>query len=231
MRKLKAIIFDMDGTILESEVLWRQAPLRLLASKGLVMPHELLMGQPGLRGYDAMRLMLDCNVPGMDMTMDEVKDWCIKDVYRLYETTITVKPGTYELLDCLKAKGIPLALVTATKEDVTLKVLDRLHLRDYFQVVHSTFAQELNKSHVALFDDICARLGAANADCALLDDSLYALRGADEAGLETWAIEELVQLPNKARIRMMADRYFTHLDQVRAMIEEEIEGTEETVLS
>lgn len=219
MQKLQAVFVDMDGTILESEVLWRQAPLRLLAEKGLVMPHEMFLRMPGLRGLSAIRLLTQCHVEGLDMTYEEILNWCVQDMQRLYRTTIALKPGARELLACLADRGISMALVTATNIDTTRATLSRHGVLDMFQLVHSTDGQALNKAHPALFEQLAAQLGVSVRDCALLDDSLYALCGAQEAGCAAWAIEDIVQLPDKARIHRMADRYFTHLDQVRALVE------------
>jgi len=219
---MKVIFFDLDGTLIDSELYWRQVGLRLLCSKNVLMPQEILEKQDI---YSFRTTIMDfLKRPGypeaVGMTYEECEQWCFDNMALLYRTVIPLKLHAAELVRYVRQRGWKTAIVTATKTTDAAAVLKRFGLEDCFDLIHSTFGQEEKKSSPALFHRLAAQLGATAGECMLVDDSRYALQGAKDAGCQAWAIADFVHRVKEERIRQTAHRYFETLADLEAALHE-----------
>lgn len=210
---MKAVLFDLDGTLLESETYWRQSAIRLLCSKDISLPEYILETVEHTLFREQLKLLLNDRSIDLGMDFDACVRWCLNDVARLYATTLQLKPGARELLTRLRATGVKLALATASPEPWVLSALQRLGVLDCFDRLYCGLAGDapLTKANPACFEKIAAELGVEAQDCVLVDDALYALTSAEKAGVGTWAVAERTRKAERADVCAQADRYFEDL--------------------
>mgnify|MGYP002626596414 CR=1 FL=1 len=219
---MKAIIWDMDGTITDTETYWIQNIFRLLEHYGV----------PDARGKDApwfgtatsetIRNYLaspDCR---LELTYEQCRTWCRNYIYtHTYAAGAPLKPGALETLQAAKALGLPMCLVSATEQQALRYTMDRLNMGQYFDFYESTCFRPLDKHHTALFERCAARMGVEARDCLLVEDSLYSIETGKRAGMTAWAIADGKHVKEKHRIVQAADRYFeNHFELKQALLEE-----------
>lgn len=220
---IKAIIFDLDGTLLESEPAWRQAAIRLLVRRDQLIPPYVIEQLDRLFFRDQLRLLLGDENIRLGMDYEACERWCLEDIARMYKESLQLKPGAAALLQALRDFRVPVALATASSEECVVPALRRLNILPYFDCLRCGLNEraELTKSHAALYEEIAAALRVDTRDCLLVDDALYALRGAKTAGVTGWAVEEYTREHERAEIMAEAARYFPSLIELTQALREE----------
>ena len=219
---MKAIIWDMDGTLTDTEYYWIRNIFRLLEHYGVPDPRGMAAPWFGTATSETIKNYLaspDCK---LNMSYHAARSWCRNYIYtHTYAQGAPLKPGALDTLEAARALGVPMCLLSATERQALKYTLNRLNLARYFTFWESTCFQALDKHHTALFDRCAQRMGVRTQDCLLVEDSLYSMQTGKRAGMTVWAIEDAKHAKEKQQILATADRYFeNHAQLCRALREE-----------
>ena len=171
-------IFDMDGTLIDSMVYWKQLAEEYLRSKGVkTIPADILERIKPMTMTESGALFrrefaLTGDITGeMNALMDDH-----------YRRDIPLKPGVEQYLRRLQSRGVKLCVASATAESLMESCLQRLGVLDCFDFLLSCESVGAGKNRPDVYFEAARRLGAAPADCAVYEDALYAARTAKRAG-------------------------------------------------
>ena len=216
MREIKAVIFDMDGTLFDTEKVyqwaWREAGRRI----GFAEVETALAACTGCNGADTRRYF--------ETTYADVVDY---DEYTrlrnaLYEEAIErdglqLKPGAREALQWLQSRGIPVALGTSTCPPRVPQNLERAGLTNYFDVVVMGNMVQKGKPDPETFLKAAELLGVDPASCMGVEDSFNGVRALHAAGMVTVMVPDLIA-PND-EIRSLAHYVCTSLLEIKPLVE------------
>ena len=197
----KAVLFDMDGTLVDSEKLWDVAMHAFYAQKGGVLTDAVRETTVGGSAENVMRIVYDDL--GLDPTpesMAESADWLHVYTGELFEQGLPWRPGAQELLETLAASGIPLALVTNTRRTLTEQALKTIGSH-YFTVTVCGDEVPDGKPHPAPYLRAADLLGVAAEDCLAIEDSVTGAQSADAAGCVVLVVPNDVAVPDGPRRR------------------------------
>ena len=216
---MKAIIWDMDGTITDTEYYWIRNIFRLLEHYGVPDARGMQAPWFGTATSETIRNYLSSPDCRLDMTFEQARAWCRNYIYtHTYAAGAPLKPGAVETLEAAKSLGLPMCLVSNTEQQALKYTVHRLHLARFFTFYESTCFRQLTKQDPALFDRCAARMGVETWDCLLVEDSLYAMQTGRRAGMTVWAIEDAKQIKEKPQILATAHRYFENHAQLKQAI-------------
>ena len=172
-------LFDMDGTLIDSNDVWKDVDREFLARRGLPYTKAYYEGVAHTIFPLAAKFTKEfCNLP--DSEEDIMAEWMelAKDAY----AHVTVKPGVRAFLKQCKAENRRMALVTSSVPVHCRTAMEKLDLMKYFESV--TFAQELGieKKDKRLWLGVAERYGVEPETCTLFDDSLAACKGSQLIG-------------------------------------------------
>ena len=211
--KYRALIFDMDGTLVHNMPIHNQAWQDTLAEAGVQIDlEEFNRTTTGKKTREILRLML-----GAQLSEDDITYWAERKeaLYRQrYTCCREPLPGLLQLLEQAVALGLPMAVATASPPDNIPFILDELDLRRYFKAVVGGADIQLGKPHPEIFLKSARTLGVDPALCLVFEDALGGIEAARRAGMDAVMIcttidaHEVSGLPHV--IRAVPD--FTHLD-------------------
>lgn len=202
--RYKAMVFDMDGTLIHSMYAWRSAFIGFMRRHS-IEPPEALRGIPESTCYAAM----DALMPQLEgrMTRQEVFQGMLDCIDEEYATRVQPKEDIYRLLGRLREEGYSLAVATATPLRYAMTALKRLGFEPYFDLIVSCDEIGYTKAKKEFFTEVADRLHMRPEECVMFEDALYAIRSAKQAGMRVCAIEEYYGWRDKDAIRDEADRY------------------------
>jgi len=193
-----AVLFDMDGTLVDSEHYWLSSEQELAASAGKLWTEQDGINMIGMSLYDSSRLIkqkLELEIPA-----EEIIDRLTNSVISKLETSLPWRPGAEALLREIRSAGIPTALVTMSMRRNADAVVSRMGF-DAFDLVIAGDEVTHGKPHPEPYLKAAEKLGVDIADCIAFEDSISGLHSAEASGAIAIGVPNLVQIPsNPARI-------------------------------
>ncbi|GAA1480239.1 HAD family hydrolase [Gordonia sinesedis] len=178
-----AVLWDMDGTILDTEPLWDIAMIELAARRGLQMTPELRESTLGNAMTDALTRVYDAaGLPGEKREYMADARWLLDRVAELFGDGLPWRPGAPEALELVTVQGVPMALVTNTVRELTDVALDTIGVGRFSASVCGDEVARA-KPHPDPYLRAAALLGVEPAQCLVIEDSPTGAAAAAAAGI------------------------------------------------
>lgn len=187
---IKAVIFDMDGLLVDSEPLWRKAEIKVFGDIGVLMTEEMCNEVMGLRidevvHYWHRRFTWDENI-----SEAAVVDRIMSRMLELIALEAKPMKGVHEILNYFSEKGLRIALASSSSMILIDAVLEKLAIKKYFEVVRSAETENFGKPHPAVYIKTAQSLQVAPEDCLVFEDSSFGLIAAKAALMKAVAIPD-----------------------------------------
>ncbi len=188
---LSAVLWDMDGTLVDTEPYWIAAETPLVESYGGTWTHEKALSLVGLALEDSARILQG---EGVRMSVDDIIDHLTSEVMRnISRDGVPFRPGARELLADLKDAGIKTALVTMSMRRMATHIADLIDF-EAFDIVVAGDDVTRPKPYPDPYLEACATLGVEPGDTLAIEDSPNGLRSAVAAGSVVLGVPAMVSL-------------------------------------
>jgi sugar-phosphatase len=181
---IEAVIFDMDGVLLDSEPYWQEAEIEVFASVGINLSREQCIETTGLPVNDVV-LYRYKQKPWTHKSLEQISDEILTGVELRVGKQAVLLDGVLDLLEFLKNRRISAALASSSSMRLINTVLKKFSLENTFRVVHSAEREEYGKPHPAVFLTTAAYLKITPAHCLVIEDSFNGLLAAKSARMKT----------------------------------------------
>jgi mannitol-1-/sugar-/sorbitol-6-/2-deoxyglucose-6-phosphatase len=186
---IETVIFDMDGVLIDSEPIWREAEMLVFRNVGIELTGEMCLQTTGLRTDETVGHWYRFK-PWDNKTQDEVGLEIEETVCDIIDKKGRPSPGVHEIIEFFNRAGIPKALASSSKLEVIDRVLGRLGLKNEFKVIYSAAAEEFGKPHPAVYITTARKMGVLPVKCLAIEDSLAGLIAAKAAKMRTLVVPE-----------------------------------------
>ena len=186
---IKAVIFDFDGIIIDSEPLWIEAEIGVFKSVGVYLNHELCRQTTGLNTQDSIRYWFDI-YKWTNKTTSELYKEIIDAMHALIVERVDLKEGFLDVLQMFIDKDLPLAVASASPFRLIEAALKKFNLTGYFRIINSGDNEEMGKPHPALFLGAARRLGIEPVYCLAFEDSFNGAISAKAARMKLVAVPD-----------------------------------------
>lgn len=211
IENFEAVLFDLDGTLVDSMWLWQAIDIEYLAGFGLEVPDDLGsvidgMGFSETAAYFKERF----NIPD---SVEKIKETWNNMAYEFYCTRVPLKSGAKDFLKYLKSKGIKTAIGTSNSIELVNNVLDALEISHYFDTVVTACMVNAGKPKPDIYLKAADNLGVAPSKCIVFEDIIQGITAGKNAGMTTVAVDDNYSRDSAALKAELADYYIDSFDE------------------
>ncbi len=201
----KHLIFDFDGTLVDSMREWAGKMLYVLDKNGIIPPSDIIktitpLGDRGSALYFIEHF-------GIDKAPDELIAQMDEYAMREYAYNIPAKEGVVQTLEVLKSRGHSLSILTASPHRMLDVCLKRVGIYELFDNVWSCDDFGTTKSDVGIYLEVAKRLNTVAEQCTFFDDNINALTVAKKAGMRVIGVYDQSSADYENEIRELCDGY------------------------
>ena len=183
---IKAVIFDMDGTLIDSTSIWHEIDKAFFAKRGMELPkdyaqHIVHLGLSQAAVYTKETYHLS------DSAEDIMKEWHDMSI-DMYKYHVPLKEGALELLKLFKDNNIKMAIATANDEPLYRPCIERLGIGNYFDEIADVNTAKEGKQSAKIYLDLADKLGAEPRNTLVLEDMPTCVKTAFKSGFITVAV-------------------------------------------
>ena len=200
-KPVKAVLFDMDGLLIDTEAVYIEALQAAAAAMGLEMPLGFCHSMIGIPGPVCDGMIRDFY--GLGFELDTFSDHFDAHARRIFEAGVPIKAGAVELLDFLVAHGLPLGIATSSSQATVARHLGRAGLIDYFKAIATRDDVAHGKPHPDVYLEAARRLGVPPGNCIAFEDSNTGLTAAHAAGTMAVMVPDIVQPTDEVRAKCL----------------------------
>lgn len=184
--EFNAVIFDMDGTLIDSTGIWHEIDKDFFTKRNMELPsdyaqHIVHLGLTQAAVYTKETYHLKESI------QDIIKEWHDMSI-DMYKYRVQLKEGALELLQLFKANNIKMAIATANDETLYLPCIQRLGIGDYFDEVADVNSAKEGKQSAKIYLDLADKLGSKPENVLVLEDMPTCIKTAFKNGFLTVAV-------------------------------------------
>jgi len=200
-KPVEAVLFDMDGLLIDSEAVYIEAYHAAAQTFGVEMSMALCHAMIGVPRMECEAMIQEHFGP--EFRVDHFQLAFREHAERLMAEEVPVKPGARELLAWLAGRGLPLGVATSSRPTTVERHLGRAGLLDHFQAITTRYDVERPKPHPDVYLEAARRLGAAPERCIAFEDSNIGLAAAHAAGTMAIMVPDILQPSAEVRAKCL----------------------------
>ena len=194
-KEIKAVIFDMDGVLIDSEPLWRKAMIEGFASIGVLITEEDCKKTTGNRLKEVVEYWFEkLNI--YDVLPTEIEHRIINMLVKLINNEGKAISGVIEVINFCNNKNIKIGLATSSSHQLMEAVLEKLKLKNTFKSSISAENMEYGKPHPEVFLNCASQLQISPLECIVIEDSINGVIAAKAAFMKVIALPEQENINN-----------------------------------
>lgn len=212
MSEIKAAIFDLDGTLVDSMYVWHKVDVDFLSQRGFEVPDDYskaikTMHFETAAEYTIARFKLN-------ETVEEVVSVWLSMAINEYTYNVKLKSGARELIEKLSDDGMRFGIATSSKPFLAEPVLKNNGIYDYFDSICYTSQVGKDKRHPDIYLFTADKLGVKPSECVVFEDIVDGINGANSAGMCTVAVYDNESSSEKETLKHLADKYIMSFDEL-----------------
>lgn len=195
--RFNTAIFDMDGVLIDSEPFWRIAEKAVFRAEGVDITDAMCLDVQGMKAEHVVERWV-AMFPHLKYSVAEYTQRIQDGVAALIESDGRVMDGIVDSLEFFKAQGCKILVASASCYRLINTVLDKIGIRKYFDIIHSTQDELRGKPFPDVFINAARRAGSDPADCVVIEDSVNGVRAGKSANMSVIAIPAADNFANPA---------------------------------
>jgi HAD superfamily hydrolase (TIGR01509 family) len=210
----KNIIFDMDGTILDSMHVWEDAAITFLSSLGCSVDKEFLDGARDKSFPEAARYTIDKFK--LSISSEDLKQGILDETSSHYYNTLLLKPYAKEFIEKMHNQGVKMCVATASDKTLAEAAFKRIGVFDYFEFVMTTADSDIGKSKAEpdIYLKAAEKMSADISDVTVFEDALHCVKTAKNAGFSVVGVYDESAKHKKDEIMEIVDLYIHSFEEI-----------------
>lgn len=212
LRDKKAVLFDLDGTLVDSMWVWSQIDIDYLGARGISVPPGLQQAVEGMAFTEVAVYFKERF--GIADSVETIKNQWQEMAMEQYSHQVPLKPGAGAFLSYLKERDFRLAVASSNALSLIEAALKGHGIRQYFDCIITSCEVAKGKPAPDVYLEAAKRVGAAPADCLVFEDIVPGILAGKAAGMQVCAVYDKYSLFQENEKRASADYYIETYTQV-----------------
>ena len=214
LKNIEAVIFDIDGTLIDSMWIWTNIDDLFLAKYGLKEPEGFHEGMEGKSYSETAQYFLDL-FPSLPHTREELEQEWYDMAYEIYTTQMELKKGAYDFILDMHKKGVKLGIATSNNRDLAEGMLKSNGVYDFIDSIWTSGDVNAGKPNPAVYLRVAEDLKVNPANCLVFEDVPNGILAGKNAGMKVCAVEDEFSKPQEDKKRQLADYYIQDFDDIK----------------
>ena len=205
LKNTDAVIFDLDGSLVDSMWMWRAIDIEYLGRFGIPLPEDLQSKIEGMSFSEtAVYFKEFFHIPD---SLEKIKDDWNRMAWDKYTNEVPLKPGIPEFLRGCRKHGIKLGIATSNSRELVENIVEVHKLRDYFSCIMTGCDVAHGKPAPDIYLAVSEKLRVNPERCLVFEDIIPGIQAGKSAGMKVCAVEDAYSLQTKDNKKALADFY------------------------
>lgn len=209
---IKAVIFDMDGTLLDSTSLWHDIDRAFFEKRGMEIPEEYAQHIVHLGLKQAA--IYTKRAYGFKESPEEIIEEWHQMSLNIYQNDVKLKPGAIELLELLKSRGIKMAIATANDEHLYMPCIERLGIKKYFDFIADVNNVKEGKQSAKIYEFLAEQMHTKKENTLVIEDMPTCIKTAYQNGFVTIAVYDNASKDYDEDKRLNSDLFINNFNEL-----------------
>lgn len=215
LKNVEAVIFDLDGTLIDSMWMWKSIDIDYLGRYGIAMPEDLQKQIEGMSFSETAEYFKErFQIPD---SLDQIKSDWNRMAWDKYLNEVPLKDGVVEFLEHLKMFGIPMGIATSNSRELVDLIIEKHGIKKYFTTIRTSCEVAKGKPSPDIYLLVAKDLGVHPDRCLVFEDVLQGIMAGKNANMKVCAVyDEYSDLQEKEK-RDLADYFVYSMKEVLDM--------------
>ncbi len=213
MKNADAVIFDLDGSLVDSMWLWRAIDIEYLGSFGIPLPEDLQSRIEGMSFHETA-LYFKENFRGITHSVEQIKETWNRMAWDKYANEVPLKPGIPVFLSHCRSRGIRLGIATSNSRELVTNVTKAHGLEDCFACIMTGSEVTRGKPAPDIYLAVAEALDAEPARCLVFEDIIPGILAGKAAGMRVCAVEDAYSAKDREKKKALADYFIEDYTEI-----------------
>ncbi len=212
LNDVEAIIFDLDGTLIDSMWIWKQIDIDFLEKRGISLPSDLQKDIEGMSFTETAKYFI--NRFDLVDSLESIHTEWNEMAKQFYKSQIKLKDKVMALIEYASANHIKLGIGTSNSKELLNEVVMAQGIRHYFESMRTSCEVDKGKPSPDIFLKVAEDLGVSPSRCLVFEDTHAGVIAAKRAGMRVIAIYDALSEPYHDAIKADADHFIYSFNEI-----------------
>ena len=214
LEDIKAVIFDLDGSLVDSMWVWESIDHMFIGEYELTVPKDFYKKMEGKGFTETAQYFLE-SFPELDFTVDEIKEEWTRLAIDKYKKEVPLKEGAYEFLRSLHEKNIPVGIATSNSRELVETVVEARNISQFIKVICTSCEVKAGKPSPDVYLKAASQLEVDPKNCFVFEDVPMGILAGKNAGMTVCAVEDEFSKDQREKKRELADYYIQNYNDIK----------------
>lgn len=210
----EAVIFDLDGSLVDSMWIWPAIDDEYMKKYSLTMPDGFHEAIEGMSYTETAQYFLN-TFPTLPYTISEIQKEWLDMTFEKYTTEVKLKKGVYDFICGQRERGIKFGIATSNARELVDATLKALHIEELFESVRTSCEVSAGKPAPDVYLKVACDLRIDPARCLVFEDVPMGILAGKNAGMTVCGVDDEFSRPQEKRKKELADYYILDYDDIK----------------